>query len=236
MNIGITERGDAAYNIKWKSWVKKGNPAILITKNPGALINQLNDIDNPNIIIHVNITGNSGTVMEPEVPDYKESLDALYYLINKYGKDRVVLRIDPIIPIDPYLKNSYNVFNEAKLYLGKDMPRVRISFLDNYKHVKFRMKEAGLTPFDYQFHAPLKDRQKIWSDLNEPELCGEEGMPSTSCVSEIDCKILGVDAIKPTYNQRKECGCLGNKHELLDQKMQCPSKCIYCYWKNKNEE
>ena len=117
MKIGITERGDASFNLKWKSWVKRGNPAILITKQPEILVNQLVEIDNPNIIIHCTITGNGSTVMEPDVPPYKDSLDAYYYLVEKYGSDRVVLRIDPIIPVEPYLSNSYKVYNEAKLYL-----------------------------------------------------------------------------------------------------------------------
>ena len=133
--IGITERGDAAFNLKWKPWVKLGNPAILITKQPDKLIEHLEEFDNPNIIIHCNITGNGGTDMEPNVPDYKESLESFYYLVEKYGKDRVVLRIDPIIPVEPYLENSIFVLNDAKNKLGGNMPRVRISFLDNYNHV-----------------------------------------------------------------------------------------------------
>ena len=34
MKIGITERGDAAFNLNWKKWVIQGNPAVLITKQP----------------------------------------------------------------------------------------------------------------------------------------------------------------------------------------------------------
>jgi hypothetical protein len=56
MKIGITERGDASFNLKWKKWIKQGNPAILITKQPEILVNQLVEIDNPNIIIHCTIT------------------------------------------------------------------------------------------------------------------------------------------------------------------------------------
>jgi len=233
--IGITERGDAAFNDKWIKWVKSGNPAVLITKQPNILVNKLisNDLLDSNIIIHVCITGNGDTVIEPNVPKYQDSLDDFYYLVDKYGKDRVVLRIDPIIPTEPFLQNSYAVLDAAKTKLGDDLPRVRISFLDNYNHVKERMKELGLETFDYYFHAPLSTRIKIWNDMGRPELCGEEGMTSTSCISEIDCKIFGVEPIKAEHSQRKECGCLGNKHELLNTPKPCNSKCVYCYWKNK---
>jgi len=233
MKIGITERGDASFNLKWKKWVKQGNPAILITKQPEILVNELVEIDNPNIIIHCTITGNGSTIMEPDVPPYKDSLDAYFYMVSKYGFDRVVLRIDPIIPIEPYLSNSYNVYNEAKQELSDDMTRVRISFLDNYSHVKERLTDKGIKPFDYNFHAPLKQRLEIWEKLGKPELCGEPNMETSGCISEIDCKILGVEPIQRDYKQRKECMCLGNKHELLNDKKVCPSNCIYCYWKNK---
>jgi len=234
--IGITERGDAAFNTKWLKWVKiEKKPAILISKQPELLINILinNDLLNAkNILFHINITGNGGTEMEPCVPNYKKSLESFYYLVEKYGKNRVVLRIDPIIPIEPYLKNSYAVLSDVKEKLGKDMTRVRISFLDNYNHVKSRMKEKGLTPFDYSFHAPLNDRKKIWLKMGQPEICGEPNMTSTSCVSEIDCEILGVEPMESISTQRKECHCLANKKELLNEKKPCNSKCIYCYWQN----
>ena len=38
VQIGITERGDAALNTGWKKWVENGQPAILITKNVIKLI------------------------------------------------------------------------------------------------------------------------------------------------------------------------------------------------------
>jgi len=234
VKIGITERGDASFNLKWKPWVKQGNPTILITKQPEILVNQLVEIDNPNIIIHCTITGNGGTIMEPDVPPYKDSLDAYFYLVKKYGSNRVVLRIDPIIPVEPYLSNSYDVLNEAKQKLGVDMTRVRISIFDNYNHVKERMIKLGLEPFDFYFHAPLKQRLEIWNKMGKPELCGEPDMETTGCISEIDCNILGVEPIKRDFKQRTECLCLGNKQELLNDKKVCPSNCVYCYWKNKN--
>lgn len=234
--IGITERGDAAFSDRWIKWVKEGNPTILITKQPNLLINKLisNDLlTAKNIIFHINITGNGGSIMEPNVPDYKDSLQIYYYFVDTYGKDKVVLRIDPIIPVEPYLQNSYDVLSLAKEKLKYDMTRVRISFLDNYNHVKERMKEQNLKCFNYNFHAPLELRKTIWENMNQPELCGEENMNSSGCISEIDCKILGVEPIKQFFAQRTACSCLGNKYELLNTPKQCNSKCIYCYWKNK---
>jgi hypothetical protein len=58
--IGITERGDAALDMGWKSWVSSGRPAILITKNPRLLMDKLLDVESRNIIVHCTITGWGG--------------------------------------------------------------------------------------------------------------------------------------------------------------------------------
>lgn len=237
MKIGITERGDAAYNTKWLDWVSKGKPAILITKNPQRLFRMVNSLERPNVIIHCTITGN-GTIIEPNVPRYEQALEGYYDFVNLLGKDRVVLRIDPIIPISDYLLMPMLILETAKDTLKENMTRVRISFLDNYDHVKERMIECGLESFPYNFNASLETRKLIWESMNKPLICGEPGMPSIGCISEFDCNILGVKPdIWSNKKQRNSCSCLGNKQELLDSPSQCQSKCLYCYWKKdyKNE-
>jgi hypothetical protein len=64
-------------------------------------------------------------------------------------------------------------------------------------------------------------------------MCGEPDFESIGCVSEKDCKILNVEQIERPFKQREECSCLGNKFELLSNKVPCSHNCIYCYWKNK---
>lgn len=237
--IGITERGDAALNTKWIPWVVCKRPAILITKDPSRLFNIINAGESSqdyNIIIHCTITGNGGTDMEPYVPDYKTSLQGYRKFVEKYGKDRVVLRIDPIIHLEPYIDNSLKVLEEAKLMMGDNMTRVRISFMDNYEHVKERMIKNGQIPFDFSFNAPLRTRISIWEKMGKPLLCGEKDMPSVGCISETDCQILNVEPDTKTTGQRKACQCLNNKLELLNTPQQCEHNCVYCYWKKENKK
>ena len=56
VQIGITERGDAAINTDWKTWVYSFNkPAILITKNPIKLIEENQELFfgyKGNVILH----------------------------------------------------------------------------------------------------------------------------------------------------------------------------------------
>lgn len=233
--IGITEGSDAALDLRWQKWVNDNKPAILITKDPIVLFNILQKMDETkfNIITHLTITGNGGTILEPNVKPYKESLPYLQKFIELLGKDRVILRIDPVIPVMPYIENSYNVLEEANKMLGDDMCRVKISIYDNYKHTAKRLKDEGID-FGYEgFHYSLKARKFIWRNMGCPETCGEPGLPQTPCISEIECKVLGVEPGISEKWQRKDCGCLNNKHELTPVKEPCKHNCKYCFWKNK---
>lgn len=229
MNIGITERGDAALNLKWTSWVYSKHPAILITKNPTLLYETLSTTLFPeslNIIVHCTITGHGGSVLEPKVPKPEYALNGYRKLIELLGADRVILRIDPII-----IGYDGGVEMAQEIFQCRMGTRVRISFLDNYPHVKTRFVLAGLKPLSYQFHADLGLRQKAAELFPGAEICGEPGFPCTGCVSEKDCEVLGVNPDLSESKNREACCCLANKLELLSNKHPCGHQCLYCYWK-----
>jgi hypothetical protein len=229
LKIGITERGDAALQRDWISWVGKGNPAILITKNPLRLSYLLNSVSNKNIIVHCTITGMGGSAYEPNVPVVSKAIEGLIELEKTVGIERLVLRVDPIIPTEEGFVTAKNVINTV----GKPNLRIRISFLDNYPHVKERFIQAGLPPLNYNFHAPLETRIKMWEDLGKPEICGEPEMPCTGCVSKKDLEILNIENDTTTKSQqRMACACLALKHELLNNKTPCKHTCAYCYWQD----
>lgn len=248
--IGITERGDPVFDFNWLPWVQEGNPAILITKNPAKLYEVLTRIKNSknfNVIVHCTITGYGESVIEPNVPLFMKSINGYHDLYKYFGKDRVVLRVDPIIPTEKGIDLAKQVIEHAskipttQLYDGKVnysskviKQRIRISFIDNYDHVKerFRMLEIPELPWD--FHAPLDLRLKVWEELGKPEVCGEPGITCTGCVSETDCKIFGVEPIDISKGQRKHCACLMNKKELLTVRGRCAHNCAYCYYGKNN--
>jgi len=233
-SIGITERGDAALDLGWLKWVQS-KPAILITKDPSKLFDILKVHPQFNIIIHTTITGFGGTVLEPNVPSFDKSIDAYCKLCELYGQDRVVLRVDPIIPTENGAFLARKVINYAKERIKNNSMRIRISFLDNYDHVKERFKNAGLPSMPWStLHAPLDVRMKVWEELGKPEICGEPGFKCTGCISELDCKILNVIPNDLKKGQRTFCACLLNKKELLKQRSRCYHNCTYCYWKDKN--
>lgn len=231
VEVGITERGDAALDLSWIKWVHSKNPAILITKNPAKLLYELSCshplYKNFNIIIHCTITGMGGTLLEPNVPKKEESLQAYKKLIKVYGPARVVLRIDPIIP------NDSGAFLAKTVAEAKDPEgRLRISFIDQYPHVIQRLKVLGISLPWSSFHSPYELRKKVYEELGRPEICGEPDFKCTGCVSKLDCEILNVTPEIENKNQRNFCACLINKKELLTAKSPCAHGCLYCYWKS----
>ena len=225
--IGITERGDAALDPAWTDWVEQGRPAILISKDPMRLYLRLTShVVNPvpNIIVHATITGFGGTQLEPNVPKAAGALKGYENLIELLGVKRVVLRVDPIIPSVFGAQTAEEIANQAK-------GRVRISFIDQYPHVKERLFDAHMSLEWESFHAPLGLRKKIWEDMGRPEICGEPGFECTGCVSKLDCETLGVLPGEIDGKQRQYCACLTNKKELLKSRAQCAHRCLYCYWR-----
>lgn len=220
--IGITERADPTVNLKWTKWVKRGKPAILITKNPGLLLSALSKTDN--IIVHCTITLMGGSELEPRIPRPEVSVKAYHTLCNLLGSNRVVLRIDPIIAVE--------TLGALKELAFEAEGRVRISFLDLYPHVKVRLEQAGIEVPRKTFHLPVLERIDVWRELGKPEVCAEPGLPSTPCVSSKDCEVLGVKPSKQLKDQRKECSCLANKIELCNWPPKCTYGCLYCYWKD----
>ena len=234
--IGITERGDAGLDFSWeKEYARLScDGVILITKHLSPqFIERAKDY---NSIVHATVTGWGGTSMEPNVPCFTKSMTQFNEAVSILGKERVVLRIDPIIPTPDGLARARTVYNFLTGAPTAPTPkygtRVRISFMDNYPHVKARFKWAGLEPVSYNFHAPLIIRKEAARFFPGAEICGEPGMACTGCTSERDLKILGIEsAAIPMGRQRPECKCLAVKRELLSRRGQCASGCLYCYWK-----
>ena len=240
--VGITERGDPALDLSWQSWVNDGKPAILISKDPYYLHSLL--LPHHNIIVHCTITGYGGTIVEPNVPETAVSMEGLLLLGKLLGWDRIVLRVDPIIPTAKGSQIALDVIEQAKKHVRYNL-RTRISFMDLYKHARSRLSNAGLLTdellqlYGDNIHAPIVTRARLLDVIaacaseNNVEVCGEPNMVCTGCVSTRDLEILGVEPPPEGYTkpkQREACACLPLKHELLNNREQCEHGCLYCYW------
>lgn len=248
MKIGITERGDAGLDLSWEDKINDMDLSILITKNitPSFAKAVLTRKTMNRIIIHCDCTGWGGSWLEPNVPTYPSQLIKLRGLIDDgFPKEQCVLRIDPIIPNNEGIYKLCLVLDKAReLNLLPNM-RVRVSILDEYKHVKKRIREIGRTNPFYENTRKYPTRQETthvkqmlesYYDITfetcaEPYLSGKN-IEHIGCVSAKDLAIFGLHPDTENLNpqNRTGCLCLAGKHELLSNKKRCPHGCLYCYW------
>ena len=140
--IGITEAGDAGLDLSWGERLSIVDGAVLVTKciSPGFLDLALKHKDK--LIIHTTFTGYGRTVVEPCVPPPYEEYDAIIQLVKKgFPKERIVVRVDPIIPT---LKGTRTALSAIETFMDQGFSRYRISVIDMYPHVRERFKLAGL--------------------------------------------------------------------------------------------
>lgn len=240
--FGTTEISDPCFHPEIFDALYDGN--LIITKRlTPAFIDKL--VENKNkCILHVICTGMRGSKIGPLVPPKETTYNSVVELIDKgFPVEQIVLRVDPIIPTEKGIVTAISVI---ELFKETGIKRVRISFLDMYKHVK-----ENDVPLPYEtFHANNETRWEAFSKIFEIcnknnmclEMCGEPpvGGPfefkTTPCLSQKDVDILGLgDKIKLEGNKgvRKHCGCPKNKHELIkDKPYQGNNKCLYCFWRS----
>ena len=97
--IGITEAGDAGLDLSWANKLDTVGGAVVITKciSPEFYDAVLSNKDK--LIIHATFTGYGHSVLEPNVPSPYDEFDAIMALERAgFPKERIVIRVDPIIP------------------------------------------------------------------------------------------------------------------------------------------
>lgn len=251
MKIGFTEHGDAGLDLSWAEKLNTVNGVIAITKNitPGLAEILLNlKARNFPFILHATCTGWGASVMEPHVPEPFKQLQAIVGLILAgIPYDRIVLRVDPIIPNTEGLARLANVLQMANQMGITPACRVRVSVMDEYPHVRERFAKAGIQPINNTFHANAHQLQQITDVLkaygSRYETCAEAGRLTDpifihqGCISMQDLNIMGLNLNDdPGMNRqnRGQCMCLGIKKELFpwQRKNPCPHGCLYCFWKD----
>lgn len=251
MKIGITERGDAGTDFTWVEKLGTVDGAILITKNiTGRFISEVIAAQNlgQKLIVHCTCTGYGQTALEPHVPDYRMQLLALKNLIDAgFPKERCVLRIDPVFPTPKGMLAVRSVL-DAFMALNTGITRIRVSVVDEYRHVKERYKEHGWIPiYGDRFQASPEELKLVADTLSGfPfvfETCAEDNLAALApdvfkvkgCISETDLRLMGIASDKTmgqNIQNRRGCHCLSCKTELLDNRHPCAHQCVYCYWKN----
>lgn len=233
MKIEITERGDASIDYSQVNKLDKVDGAIIITKNlTDKFIHTIvEQSKNHNLILHCTCTGWGGSSFEPNVPRFSHQINQLSKFIELgFDTNKIVLRIDPIIPTAAGLFRVNKVLEYFNM-LDLGINRIRISVYDEYKHVKERLRQNGYMPcYGDNFYANDDQMKSIVDVLKNfsytYELCAENKLYTlkpdifkvVGCISEVDLKLFN---LKPDSNMlenmqnRNGCHCLSCKTELL---------------------
>lgn len=248
--IGATDGGDAGLDLSWVDKLGSVDGAIVITKRVSPRFRDAVLANKDKLIVHATTTGFGGSVLEPNVPTPNEQCGAVMELVNSgFPKERVVIRVDPIIPTPKGIRTAENVI---KMFIDAGFSRFRVSIIDMYPHVRERFKKAVL-PLPYGergFSPSVKQVEAVdkmligmfaYYGARTPrpkfEGCAEPGLTNVihcGCVSEYDLSLLGLPrdtTMDSTGYQRKHCMCYSGKTELLKNNSRCEHKCLYCFWK-----
>jgi len=252
--IGVTERGDAGLDLSWVDKLHAVDGAIVITKQITPAFAEAVLEHKDKLILHATVTGYGHSILEPNVPYPIDELHVVEDLCRQgFPKEKVVVRVDPIIPTEKGLDKASQIIYTS---MEAGFARYRVSLIDMYPHVRERFALKGLScPYGSNGFSPSNEQRKntsamlldcqeywnshkmtAWDDSLRIESCAEPGLKNVipcGCVSGYDLRLLGLDDsdIDCLGPQRHGCMCYSGKTELLSTKSPCQHNCLYCYWK-----
>lgn len=225
------------FNPKLVSRINFSNVDLILfcTKNPLPIIDRIKEIDKP-IIFHVTLTPYKKDI-EPNVIDKKLVIEGIKRLSGILGSDNVVVRYDPIFLSDSYtLEYHIRAFDKMCKVLKGYVKKVVVSFLDDYKNVRYNMRYLRLRAFteeDYK-QIGLNFSRSAWENGMSVQTCFEErnlvnyGFTRGECLSlSLAEKITGKKPKKWKARGKKGCNCA----EMVDVGVYntCKHFCKYCY-------
>ena len=165
------------FNPKLVSRINFSNVDLILfcTKNPLPIIDRIKEIDKP-IIFHVTLTPYKKDI-EPNVIDKKLVIEGIKRLSGILGSDNVVVRYDPIFLSDSYtLEYHIRAFDKICKVLKGYVKKIVVSFLDDYKNVRYNMRYLRLRAFteeDYK-QIGLNFSRSAWENGMSVQTCFEE--------------------------------------------------------------
>ncbi len=211
---------------------------VFWSKNPAPLLPHLDEIKE-HYPFYFQFTVNAyARNMEPNIPELKERVATFRTIAERYGKDRVIWRYDPMI-----LARGYDVawhLNRFKMLaegLSGYADTCVFSFVDIYDKIKGNLKNAEYIPFTHESEQELAyGLSRIASGYQlKLKTCAEGidleeyGIEHSCCIDPERIKRILACPIKSRKDpvQRDECHCV----ESIDigQYNTCKHGCRYCY-------
>jgi hypothetical protein len=213
---------------------------VFWTKNPKPLMRHLDFIDSLGYNYYFQFTITPYSVdIEPGIQNKSEIIDTFIELSNKIGKEKVILRYDPILLTTKYdLTFHERAFEKLCRKLASYTEKVVISYVDEYRKNKRNMETANMKKLNNEQMVKIA---QIFKRITE-----RYGLVLETCAEEINLNALGIshgrcidgDLIESLVgykiinkdqrdDNRDFCGCM--KCIDIGQYDTCNHGCAYCY-------
>lgn len=215
----------------------KENIDILLfcTKNPIPMLPHLDKIAFP-YIFHITLTPYKQDI-EKNVPDKTKIMDAIIELSARIGRNRIVVRYDPILLNETYtIAYHIKAFEKLCQRLEGHVSKIIISFVDMYKNTKANMKKMNMKELTHEDKIKLaKGIGKCAMQYSiQVQTCAEDidlrdyQIQQGNCIDRLEIEsYLGYALRVKGKGVRKECTCLPTV-DIGDYNC-CSHECLYCY-------
>jgi len=213
---------------------------VFWTKNPEPFLALLPEIDSMGYFFYFLFTLTPYDFrLEPAVPRREERIEVFRKLSFLVGRERVVWRYDPVILTETmdaaWHASSFALLAEA---LDGYTERCIISFLDDYRKIRNRMRDIGYAAPGREEMADLAGRFAGTAGAFDIALCtccqdidlSHCGITHSSCIDrELIGRISGrrVGETGKDRSQRRACGCAESRD--IGSYDTCMHGCLYCY-------
>ncbi len=213
---------------------------VFWTKDAGPMMKYLDEIDEMEYDYYFQFTITPYQKdIEAGIDDKHEIVKNFIKLSDKIGKERVILRYDPIL-----ITSNYSVDYHEKAFgillktLGKYTEKVVISFVDHYRKNRKKLLEEGI----YE----LTEDQVRDIAIRFAKMTNQYGLTLETCAEKYDLDDLGIRhgaCIDGTYiekligselanahtkdGNRQVCGCMQSID--IGRYDTCLHGCTYCY-------
>ena len=208
---------------------------IWCSKDYLPILHVLNQItDKFPSVFHYTITG-YGKDIEPNVPSLEQSIYTFKELSQRYGKEKVIWRFDPIFYCKSFGEDqTLDRFERICKELHNYTDRVVVNFVSPYEKVKRHLPEMiAMTPI--QKKVLILNMSGICKKYDfKLQTCGNglqfkdlEGVEVTGCLDEHALNAMGIYSQKRT--KATQWGCLCYPNTSIGEYNTCLHKCKYCY-------
>lgn len=210
---------------------------IFWTKDASPMIDRLHELKDFKYYFQYTITP-YGKEVEQGILNKRNVIETFKKLAKEIGKEKVILRYDPIFLSERYTIDYHcRAFERLCTQLEGYTEKCVISFIDLYKKTERNTKELNIMPMDLnQIEEIAYKLSSIASGYGIAiETCSEGydltelGVQKGKCIDDkLVSKIIGAEVnVKKDNTQRDVCGCV--KSVDIGQYNTCRHHCLYCY-------